>query len=240
MACPSARPHPSCAYLTLALCASVRGDWQRALEIVLDAVRVLDRDFPDSAHGETLHVNAATFAAQAGDSIVARREAEIALRQAREVRQPHRPRGRAHGERMGPDHRRPRRGARRARREHRALAPGREPPIVRDCPASTRPSSASAPATFPTRRGTSAKRSNDPTRGLPPHVLRQHLVGDRDPDPPRPSRTSSRLRRHRQHRPHPRISRRNRNGPTSKPPSHRHARPSDQTSTTRRSRPARR
>jgi tetratricopeptide (TPR) repeat protein len=74
---------PQLAYLTLGLCASVRGDWQQAMEIVLDAARLLNRDFPDSAHRETLHVNAATFAAQAGDSIVAGREAESALGQAR-------------------------------------------------------------------------------------------------------------------------------------------------------------
>jgi tetratricopeptide (TPR) repeat protein len=79
---------PQLAYLTLGLCASVRGDAQQALEIVLDAARLLDRDFPDSAHGETLHVNAATFAAQSGDSIVARREAERSLRQARRSANP--------------------------------------------------------------------------------------------------------------------------------------------------------
>ena len=47
---PLGAPAPQLAYLTLALCASIRGDWQRALEIVLDAIRLLDRDFPDSAH----------------------------------------------------------------------------------------------------------------------------------------------------------------------------------------------
>ncbi len=85
---PLSAPAPQLAHLTFALCASVRGDWQQAVEIVLDAIRVLDRDFPDSAHGETLHVNAATFSAQAGDSIVARREAESALRQARKSANP--------------------------------------------------------------------------------------------------------------------------------------------------------
>jgi hypothetical protein len=74
--------------LTLAHCASVRGDWQQALEIVLDATRVLNRDFPDSAHSESLHVHAAWFAAQSGDSIVTRREAEAALRQARKSANP--------------------------------------------------------------------------------------------------------------------------------------------------------
>jgi predicted ATPase/class 3 adenylate cyclase len=85
---PLGAPTPQLAYLTLGLCASVRGDWQQAVEIVLDAIRVLDRDFPDAAHGETLHVNASTFSAQAGDSIVARREAESALRQARKSANP--------------------------------------------------------------------------------------------------------------------------------------------------------
>jgi predicted ATPase/class 3 adenylate cyclase/DNA-binding winged helix-turn-helix (wHTH) protein len=85
---PLSAPAPQLAYLTFGLCASVRGDWQQAREIVLDAIRRLDRDFPDSAHGETLHVNAATFSAQAGDSIVARREAESALRQARKSGNP--------------------------------------------------------------------------------------------------------------------------------------------------------
>jgi predicted ATPase len=85
---PLGAPAPQLAYLTLGLCASVRGDWRQAVEIVLDATRVLNRDFPDAAHGETLHVNAATFSAQAGDSIVARREAESALRQARKSANP--------------------------------------------------------------------------------------------------------------------------------------------------------
>jgi predicted ATPase/class 3 adenylate cyclase len=85
---PLGAPTPQLAYLTLGLCASVRGDWRQAVEIVLDAIRALDRDFPDAAHGETLHVNASTFSAQAGDAVVARREAESALRQARKSANP--------------------------------------------------------------------------------------------------------------------------------------------------------
>jgi len=85
---PLGAPAPQLAYLTLGVCASVRGDWQEALEIVLDGARLLNRDFPDSVHGVVLHMNAATYAAQAGDSIVARREAETALRHARKSANP--------------------------------------------------------------------------------------------------------------------------------------------------------
>ncbi len=91
-------------------------------------------------------------------------EAELALRHARETANPTALAAALFAYGYGPDRRRPRRGARRIRREHRALPPGREPHHVRRRPSSTRRACASAPATFPTRRVTSAKESSDPTR----------------------------------------------------------------------------
>jgi predicted ATPase/class 3 adenylate cyclase len=85
---PVGAPAPQLAYQTVALCASARGDAQQALEIVLDAARLISRDFPDSERGEVLHVNAAVYAAESGDWIVARREAEVALRHARKSASP--------------------------------------------------------------------------------------------------------------------------------------------------------
>src|SRR5262249_52739802 len=58
-------------------------EYERAVEVALDAARRLDGDFPGSAHSAGGHAQAAIVAARAGDSSVARAEAEGALRQAR-------------------------------------------------------------------------------------------------------------------------------------------------------------
>ncbi len=63
------------------------GDAQRGLAITLDASRLLDRDFPGSAHASNAHAIAAMIATQTGDPI-ARAEAEVALRQARDIANP--------------------------------------------------------------------------------------------------------------------------------------------------------
>ena len=79
---------PDLAHGILVISASALGDAQRAIAIALDAARLLDRDFPGSGGAAQAHVTAAIFAAQGGDRINARAEAETALRQARATANP--------------------------------------------------------------------------------------------------------------------------------------------------------
>ena len=84
---PLGAPGPADAHLTLAISTVMLGDAQRALAIALDASRWLDRDYPGSSAALQGHPLVAVFAAAAGDPI-ARPEAELGLRNARETANP--------------------------------------------------------------------------------------------------------------------------------------------------------
>ena len=87
MACPLEPPHLPTPTLTLAISTVMLGDAQGALAIALDAARWLDRDYPGSSAALQGHSLVAVFAAAAGDPI-ARPEAELGLRNARETANP--------------------------------------------------------------------------------------------------------------------------------------------------------
>ena len=110
------------------------GDPERALAIALDAARRLDRDFPGSMHAA--HASCDGSHASQRSRAIRSPAPKPRSRSARHARSanPTALAGALDGVRVGPDRRRPRRGARRARREHRALPSGREPRRVRDGP----------------------------------------------------------------------------------------------------------
>jgi tetratricopeptide (TPR) repeat protein len=85
---PLGAPAPDIAHTTLAVASASLGEPERALEIALDAARLLDRDYPGSASAALAHSGAAVFSAMSGDPIAARAEAKVALRQARETANP--------------------------------------------------------------------------------------------------------------------------------------------------------
>ena len=75
------------AHVTLAFSVTLLGDVPRANAIVVDAARMLDREVPGSPWTAYTHAMASTLALPGSDSD-ARAEAEVALRQAREIANP--------------------------------------------------------------------------------------------------------------------------------------------------------
>jgi len=84
---PLGAPAPGMAHVVLATSASVLGQLERGMTLLLEAARLLGRDFPDSPYAAQARALAAMFAAETGDPI-ARTEAERALHEAREIGNP--------------------------------------------------------------------------------------------------------------------------------------------------------
>jgi len=84
---PPGAPAPVDADCTLAISTLLLGEPERALTTALDAARRLDRDAPGSPAALHAHNVASVMASSLGDPI-ARPEAELALRQAREAANP--------------------------------------------------------------------------------------------------------------------------------------------------------
>jgi hypothetical protein len=84
---PLGAPAPGLAHIALGTSAVMLGDLTRALALQVDATRMLDRDFPASAHVAYAHANASMIASLS-DAAIARVEAVIALRQARAIANP--------------------------------------------------------------------------------------------------------------------------------------------------------
>jgi len=84
---PLGSPAPADAHGTLAVSTLMLGEPERALTTALDAARRLDRDSPGSPAAVHAHSLVAVLASTTGDPI-ARPEAELALRQARETANP--------------------------------------------------------------------------------------------------------------------------------------------------------
>ncbi len=204
---PTGAPAPADAHLTLAVSTVMLGDAQGALAIALDAARWLDRDYPGSSAALQGHSLVAVFAAAAGDPI-ARSEAELGIRNARETANPTTLANAlyAHGfARMADD-----RAAALAAFDECIALSGQVASSTILAAALVEAAGIARP-----HRGPSPCRARPPrrSRARPPgrhahQPLRRRLVGDRDPDRPRPPRTSSRLRWHREHRPPRRTSRR--------------------------------
>jgi predicted ATPase/class 3 adenylate cyclase len=84
---PRDAPAPGLAQFVLGTTTGVLGDFASALEILLDAARMLDRDLPASAEAAYAHAYAAIIA-EMSDSTVALRESDVAVRQARAIAHP--------------------------------------------------------------------------------------------------------------------------------------------------------
>ena len=84
---PLGAPAPGMAHVVLGTSASVLGQLERGMTLLLEAARLLGRDFPGSPYAAQARALAAMFAAETGDPI-ARTEAERALHEAREIGNP--------------------------------------------------------------------------------------------------------------------------------------------------------
>jgi tetratricopeptide (TPR) repeat protein len=84
---PPGSPAPFVAQNALGASWQALGEPERSLAISLDASRRLDRDFPGSVNAALAHTANSVAASQSGDPI-ARAEAEVGLRQAREIANP--------------------------------------------------------------------------------------------------------------------------------------------------------
>ena len=87
---PEGATAPGLAHLALAFSVNLLGDAPRSVAMEVDAARMLDRDVPASPWAAFTHAMAAVTAVTASlqDDPVARTEAEVALRQAREISHP--------------------------------------------------------------------------------------------------------------------------------------------------------
>ena len=84
---PEGAAAPGLAHLTLAFSVNLLGDVPRSIAMHVDAARMLDRDVPASPWAAFTHAMVA-ITASLWDDPVARDEAEVALRQAREIPHP--------------------------------------------------------------------------------------------------------------------------------------------------------